>query len=157
MSTSRHIFLQIDTDSIIAIAESLQLTDYSFGDIRCEEVLEHTLIYNQGGMALGNAVEDFATIVEEGDLITVTILPLKLFSNHMLTFVEFVPEPHPYAVLEVQDPKSKVSFDVNVARVVQECSVKFNLKILLRKIKGDAVTEIPLCIDPVLRVRQGRG
>lgn len=156
MNTPRHIFLQVDTDSIIAIAE-WQNTMHKLIDIECEEVLAHTLIYNQGGMALGNAVEDFGTVVERGDQITFTILPLKLFSNHMLTFQKFDPVANPHVILETEDPKNKVSFIVTVVEVTEDCFIKFNLNILLKHTKGTLLTEIPLCIDPVLRAKQGRG
>jgi len=151
MNTSKHIFVQIDTDSIVALSSG-SIT------INNNDVLDHTLIYNQGSMALGSAVKDFNIIIEPGDQVTFTILPLKLFTNHTLTFTEFiVPKEHDYVHFECSDTKDKVSFTVTVGDVEKDCNIEFSLDAVLNFKLDGIPAVIPICIDPVLKAKQGRG
>jgi len=150
MNTLRHIFLQVDTDSIIALWRINK-------DISKEQVLAHTLIYNQGGMALGSAVKDFNITAEPGDQITFTILPLQLFSMNMLIFSEFLPEKQDDVVISNKGPvKGQSGFFITITEVKKDRSVEFDLTASFQFQQGGITETINICIDPMLRAKQGR-
>lgn len=148
MNTSRHIFLQIDTEKLIALS-------YAGVKISDELVLAHTFIYKQGAMALGSAVKDFGITAEPGDTLTFTILPLELFSTNTLTFSGFKPLEQEDVSLSCEPFKNQVSFIVSVNEVRKDCLVDFSLSATLEFFIDGRTLLIPISIDPVLRAKQG--
>lgn len=149
MPQSRHIFVQVDTESLIGIYQNggtKSVTDY--------EVREHSVIYDQGSMALGNPIVNFAIGIEAMQDIYFTILPLKLFSFDTVYFTEFkVEEARGVDVKTTDFDKQDVSFSINTGASVEDGGyVTFCLKAKIKcALNGDL---IPINIDPVLRVIQ---
>lgn len=150
MENSKHIFLQVDTDSIIAGLGSGVPTN--------SQVRLHTLIYDQGSMALGNQIENFVIDVISDLDILFTILPLQLFSNHKLYFTEFkLLEPHKGISIpdDIILDGHEVSFKVPIKQVEEGGIANFCLYAIIEYQILKETVRVPICIDPVLRVKQG--
>jgi len=152
MGNSRHIFIQIDCDRLFSkVGGSIPTND---------QVRDNTAIYDQGSMALGNAVDTFTIFVTGNQDIHFTILPLVLFTYHKLYFTEFkvvqsngeISVPN-----DVDVDGHQVSFKVSVASATAGGTLSFNLYAMLEYQLASGVTQIPICIDPVLRANQGNG
>lgn len=151
MENSRHIFFQIDTDGIINLLQtSKQLKD--------KAVLQHTVIYDQGAMALGHPVKSYVVDIRSNEDLHFTILPLKLFSHHKLYFTEFKLngecEGLSVPADQLIDGKA-VSFKLPIQTVSKGSETEFTLYANLEYEEDHKKTTIPLCIDPVLRANQG--
>jgi len=152
MGNSRHIFIQIDCNKLFAATGSNTPSN--------DLVREHTAIYDQGSMALGNAVDTFAIPVIANQDIHFTILPLVLFSYHKLYFTEFkVIQTDGNITIpgDVQLDGHQVSFKVSITNVIAGGSLSFNLYGMMEFQMPSGVIQLPICIDPVLRANQGNG
>lgn len=152
MAHSRHVFIQVDTNRLIAGIGVNPPTN--------EQVRENTAIYDQGSMALGSPVETFAIPVKADGDVYFTIVPLVLFSYHKLYFTDFqvissnggisVPDNLPL-------DGHQVSFKVPIGSVTQGGALSFYLYAVLEYKQGDETVKVPIVIDPVLRANQGNG
>lgn len=147
MGNSRHIFIQIDTNSIIALRNPKPTN---------EEVRAHTIIYDQGSLALGNAVKGFTIDVEANQDLHFSIMPLELFSYSKLYFTGFqVTEDTGIGIPKKVNPDTHVlSFSVPVGNVQKGGSAVFCLNGVLETQAGK---KIDLCIDPRLQTDQPGG
>jgi len=147
---AKHIFIQVNTDNIIALRES-GMSDKDFE----AAVLEHIIIYDQGSMALGSPIVDFAIAVDSVQDVYFTILPIKLFSYHKVCLTGFNVEKS----TGINIPACKwdpgvLSFKVNTGNVTENGSLVFSLVARIDYIRGGLAKNIPINIDPVMRVRQ---
>ncbi|HEX8563521.1 MAG TPA: hypothetical protein VF676_11130 [Flavobacterium sp.] len=152
MDSSKHIFIQIDTNSILTGAGANLPTN--------KLVSEHSFIYDQGSMVMGKPEKTFSIEVVSGMDVYFTILPLQLFSRNKLYFTKF----------EVISSNDDISFKDNVLPVIDDHAVSFKATIekalpggeinfslgaaIEYQIAGEYIP-VPICIDPVLRVKQG--
>lgn len=147
MEDSTNIFIQIDTDSVLYYGESP--TE--------EQVSAHTLIYNQGSMALGNAVKDFGTNIYDQQDVYFTILPLKLFSDHKIFLTDFKVisdsgEKIKFSPATIE--KNCITFKITIEAGVPNAELTFGLHAVIQHIKEKEVIQTPIYIDPVLRIKQ---
>ncbi|MES2487523.1 MAG: hypothetical protein V4581_16450 [Bacteroidota bacterium] len=146
----KHIFIQVNTDNIIALYES-GMSDKDFEDA----VLEHTIIYDQGSMALGSPIVDFAIAVDSVQDVYFTILPLQLFSYDKVYFTAFNVESS--AGIHIPDCKWEpgvLSFNVNTGSVEKDGNLVFKLVARIDYTRRGLAKSITINIDPVMRVRQ---
>lgn len=160
MANSKHIFVQLDTDSIIMGYEELLLEELSNKKFQ-EELIKltkaHTMLYTQGAMAMGNPTKDFTVDVLPNSNVYFSILPIELFSYHHLYFTGFQcngENPIVTPPLSVRQPH--VSFMVTCGKREEE--INYELEIMLNYIDFDGKEEsIRLLLDPRLRIRQTGG
>lgn len=144
---SKHIFVQVNTDNIITIYES----PASNGDV----ILENTIIYDQGSMALGNPIVDFAIGIESHQDVYFSIIPSKLFTYDKVCFTAFVVEQE--QGVHIPDQKWEdgiLSFSVNTGAVEPGGFVVFNLVGRIDYKRKTLTKSIDIKIDPVMRVVQ---
>ncbi|MEO9966380.1 MAG: hypothetical protein ABJF11_11360 [Reichenbachiella sp.] len=147
MGNSRHIFIQIDTNSIIALNNPKP---------KNEDVRAHTLIYDQGSLALGNAVKNFTINVQTGQEIHFSIVPLELFSYAKLYFTGFLVTEDTGIELpsQVKPDTHVLSFSIPIGNVQKNGTAVFCLNAVLETQEGK---KIDICIDPRLQTEQGGG
>jgi len=147
---AKNIFIQVNTENIIALHES-GMSDKELKDA----VLEHTIIYDQGSMALGSPIVDFAIAVDSLQDIFFTILPIKLFSYDKVCLTGFKVESS--AGIHIPDcnwEQGVLSFSVNTGSVEKDGNLVFNLVARINYTWKGLAKNIPINIDPVMRVRQ---
>jgi len=147
---AKHIFIQVNTENIIALHES-GMSDKELKDA----VLEHTIIYDQGSMALGSPIMDFAIAVDSLQDVFFTILPIKLFSYDKVCLIEFNVEKS----VGIPIPSCKwepgvLSFSVNTGSVEKDGNLVFNLVARINYTWKGLAKDLKIYIDPVMRVRQ---
>lgn len=146
MGNSRHIFIQIDTNSIIALGKSEPTN---------EEVRAHTMIYDQGSLALGNAVKSFTIEVKEGQELHFSIIPLELFTYSKVYFTAFeIIKPSKMKVPSMKPKGNVLSFIVPISEAGYGGSADFCLNAVIETQNGE---HIKICIDPRLQTEQGGG
>lgn len=149
---SKHIFIQVDTNSIIGAHSDDKITP--------EKVREHTIIYDQGSMALGRPVEDFNIFVEDSQDIFFSILPLQLFTYNKVYFTDFkIKASSGFPDIKNKDFGSEhiISFSINTG--IQQpqdpnAYVRFELGAVIEFDFGGITIPISILIDPVLRIKQ---
>jgi len=147
MEDSTNIFIQIDTESVLYYGERPSE----------DQVSAHTLIYNQGSMALGNAVKDFGTNIYDKQDIYFTILPLKLFSNHKIYLTDFKVLNDPGDKIKFSPAAMEsncVTFKITIEAGVPDAELTFGLYAIIQHVKDNKIIETPIYIDPVLRIKQ---
>lgn len=147
MEISKHIFLQVDTNSIIALGTSTP---------SCNQVRAYTYIYDKGSMVMGNAIDSFVIEVEANMSIYFSILPLQLYSYHEIYFTEFVLSKTARGIAVpgiVYADGQNTSLTVPVKTVDEGGEAAFTLNAIIQTAAG--TQPIVICIDPVLRVKQG--
>lgn len=175
MANSKHVFVQLDTDSIIAGYEELlkktkgklNKADRKHKKINNEALITltkmHTLLFTQGSMAMGNPTEDFTVDVDLNADVYFSILPLELFSYHHLYFTFFeCNNVRPKTKPSLSEKNSHVSFKItcDVEEVVNyTLGIQLKYKVFVGKDKSCKPKEksIRLILDPKLRVRQTAG
>lgn len=147
MENSRHIFIQIDTDSIIALNKQ-KPSD--------EEVRAHTIISDQGSLALGNAVTGFTIDVESDQILHFSIMPTKLYTYSKLYFRKFkIHQDKGITIPPTVTPSPHaLSFYVQIGNVEKNGSAMFSLDACLETEMGGT---IDLCIDPRIQANHGGG
>ena len=154
MKNTRHIFVQVDTESV------LRENPYPTAPV---SVCEHSLIYDQGSMALGNAVTNFIVDANTDQTIHFTILPLKLFSFHKLYFKDFtavVKEGQMEIPTKIDLREQPLSFSIFLGAASKNSVAVFTLgatlefEIVTKDGKREKL-EMEIVIDPVLRANQG--
>ncbi|RJE72031.1 hypothetical protein [Reichenbachiella sp. MSK19-1] len=163
-TSSKNIFIQVDTNSVLLGSPSLQSPSSSLNAL----ALQHTMIFSPGSMSLGNSVTNF-TIgnnqeVKAGSIIYFTILPLQLYSTHSLYFASSNPISAPQNAAHPILPTYFKIVDNNPLSLGMEITnefplkenVEFCLNIILdyHKLNGDPAS-LEICIDPKLKVGQG--
>ena len=154
MRNTRHIFVQVDTESVLIN------NPYPTAPV---SVCEHSLIYDQGSMALGNAVTNFIVDANTDQTIHFTILPLKLFSFHKLYFTDFaavVKEGQMKIPTKIDFPDQPLSFSIFLGDASKNSLAVFTLGATLEfeRVTEDGKREklkMEIVIDPVLRANQG--
>jgi hypothetical protein len=158
MGNSRHIFVQIDTDSL-ALEALANPNAFQSGNTEelCKLVRPHTMLFDQGSMSMGSSTTYFKIKVEGDQDLFFTILPVQLFTHHKLHFTEFVcTEDNGIGIPQNKSMDGHaVSFNINTGKVSNNGSATFILNAVLEfdGFSGKKVT-IPLCIDPELKVDQ---
>lgn len=154
-TTSKHIFLQLDTTSIIA--EIGTKDSYSPEQIN-EIALANCLLYEQGSMVLGDPITRLIIHTEPMQEIFFTILPLQLFSKHKLYFTEaaFTPTGKATIPVTVDNPGGHfMSFKITIDPKAPIGSAEnFSLTLNLEHQAGDQLPPLTITIDPVLQVVQ---
>ncbi|MEL6561303.1 MAG: hypothetical protein AAFQ94_24155 [Bacteroidota bacterium] len=160
MAHSKHIIIQLDTDSIIIGYEELLLED--LGKKKFKEALNslskaHTMLYTQGAMVMGSPTKYFTVDVATKSDVYFSILPMELFSYHHLYFTGFICNGDETAVTpKLSSKKPHVSFKVTCGNKEEE--VNYQLEILLKyEGPGGKDKSISLVLDPRLRIRQTVG
>ena len=151
MPTSRHIFLQIDTEGLLKeMGTSPAPTN--------AQVRQYTLIGDQGSLAMGNQIENFSIGINPQEDLHFSIMPMKIFSYHILYFTEFRVVDYRDITIPgevVVDPHT-LSFKVEVTDGEPGGYAQFNLFATLEYNDGNSLISVPICIDPMLRIKQLR-
>lgn len=160
MANSKHIFVQLDTDSIIIGYEAL--LSEGLGKKKFKEALinltkAHTMLYTQGAMVMGSPSKYFTVDAAPKSDVYFSILPIELFSYHHLYFTGFTCNGEETAVTpKLSIKKPHVSFKVTCGSKEEE--VSYQLEILLKYEGPEGKEEtISLTLDPRLRIRQTVG
>ncbi len=161
MANSKHVFVQLDTDSIIAgYEELLFLAKEKPKNIKKKDLIKltkmHTLLFMQGSMAMGNPTKDFTIDVDVKADVYFSILPLELFSYHHLYFTSFKCNdrtPNTIPSLSVNNPH--VSFKITCEKA-EETGFTLGIQLKYEDFKGKEQS-INLILDPKLKIRQTAG
>ncbi len=175
MNTSRHIFLQANTDNIIKLhgemviekkklkkkkkkksAKELKKLKLGIVETFEEEVLRNILIYSQGSMSLGDPIKEFTVGVDTKEKIYFTIVPLFLFVHHKLNFKGFgCTNKNIKTIPELGSENKPVSFYIEVDPKEISESLPFSLEMTLEyEVAKDTWEKFDFTVDPVLRVIQ---
>lgn len=181
MSTSRHIFLQANTDNIMKahgemVLEKKKLKKRKLKkkktkelklevvNIFEEEVLRNILIYSQGSMSLGDPIKEFTvgvdskTGVNSKERIYFTIVPLFLFIGHKLYFKKFKPKDDKIVIEtfpKLGGEENPISFYIDVDPSEVSKPVHFSLEMTLQyEVSKGEWEKFDFTVDPVLRVIQ---
>ena len=154
MENSSHIFIQVDTAGLIQIA----------GEIlpNSQQVSEHAYIFDQGSMALGKPEKTFSIDVVPGKEIYFTILPLQLFSKNKLYFTRFeVTYTNGLITFSKDQMPSidghQISFKMTIDKAETGGELSFALHgVVEYRVPVGEIISIPITIDPVMRVKQGK-
>lgn len=153
MGNSKHIFVQIDTDSIILLEKEIQKL-HEKGDQQAinELVRSHTIIYDQGSMVLGNPIKNFTISVEPNQEVRFAILPVQLYSHHKLYLDGFKCSNNIGIKYPNMENSHHLSFKITTdADVEPGAHTNFFLNACL---EYEGNKSIAICIDPVLRIQQ---
>ena len=174
MNTSRHIFLQANTDNIMKAHGEMQIQKKKLKKKKKkstkelkklklevvetfeEEVLRNMLIYSQGSMSLGDPIKEFAIGVNTKERIYFTIVPLFLFVRHKLNFKGFgCTNKNIKTIPELGSENSPVSFYIDVDPKEVSEPLPFSLEMTLHyEVAKDSWEKFDFTVDPVLRVIQ---
>lgn len=171
MSTSRHIFLQANTDNIMKAHGEMEIEKKKLKKKKKkktkelklklvesfeEEVLRNILIYSQGSMSLGDPIKEFAIGVNTKERIYFTIVPLFLFIRHKLNFKSFAcTNKNIKTVPELGSENIPVSFYIDVDPEEVSKPLPFTLEMTLHyEVAKDSWEKFDFTVDPVLRVIQ---
>lgn len=156
MKPTKHIFIQVNTDALIEIHKAKELVSEN-SRITHKEALDNCLIFSQGSMSMGDPIKNFIVETDVEQEISFTILPLSLFTTHLLYFKNF----HCSGTYQMQTfPKlggsyKPVSFIIDSTSLKEPGEIPFTLDLVLeyRNFEGE-YKSLELCIDPVLQVKQ---
>jgi hypothetical protein len=155
MKSTKHVFLQINTDNIVAICNEKEKNSQPI-EITEKEVLSNSFICSRGSMAMGDPVKDFIVETDIETDVSFTILPQILYSNHILYFKQFIykNDIDLRIIPKIDGERQLVSFIVEVESEGPE-KIPFSLEIVLKyqNLNGDWKS-IDMCVDPVLQVKQ---
>lgn len=154
MGNSSHIFIQVDTTGLIQIA----------GEIlpNSQQVSEHAYIFDQGSMALGKPEKTFTIEVTPNQEIYFAILPLQLFSKNKLYFTKFEITYTNGLITFLKDEMPniaghEISFKLTIDKADAGGELSFALHgIVEYRVPVGEIISIPIVIDPVMRVKQGK-
>lgn len=154
MGNSKHIFIQIDTDSFIQ-----QYNQNGGNPLTPSQVLAHALVYDRGLVGYGSAIEQYTIYGSCEQQIHFTILPVKLYSSNKLSFTNFN-NGQPINGITLDDhvfpnPSNnmkRISFKITIDKNFS--GADFSLNVQLEYGSGNI---IPFTIDPVIQVRQPGG
>ena len=153
MGNSKHIFIQIDTDSIILLEKEIRKLQKKGNQKEINSLIrEHTLIYDQGSMSLGNPIKNFAIDVEQNQEVHFAILPVQMYSHHKLYFNGFTCIKKIGIHFPKLETKHCLSFRITVdSHAKSGDSTEFCLHAVL---EYEGHEPIFLAIDPVIRIIQ---
>lgn len=151
---SKHIFIQVNTEAIIDLNAKYN------GNFPKGSVLEQTILYEQGSMAIGSPIKDMLIDVEQGQELYITILPLQLFGYNKVYFTNFIPQPGSKIIGQLPSfPSHILSCQLGVYEYAEiGAEEHFDLQAVIEEYSGDGNPPklINITIDPVLRVIQRR-
>lgn len=154
MGNSKHIFIQIDTDGIIQ-----QYIQNGAQHLTSDQVLAHTIIYDRGLIGYGDAIEQFTIYGSSYQEIHFTILPVKLYSENKLSFVNFNNGTKIHGITiddhvfpNSSDNMKRISFKISIEKNFR--GANFSLNGLL---EYGSDNKIPFVIDPMIQVVQPGG
>lgn len=156
MKPTKHIFLQINTDAIIETYKAKELLS-KHAIITNKEALNNCLIFSQGSMSMGDPIKNFIVETDVEREIGFTILPVSLFTPHLLYFKSFnCLNGSDIKTTPILDQEKKpVSFIIDSVSLKEPTEIPFSLEIVLEYKDLEGVWKsIELCIDPVLQVKQ---
>ncbi|MDI1256337.1 MAG: hypothetical protein PSV16_09560 [Flavobacterium sp.] len=150
MESTRHIFIQVDTDEIIRHSNPQAPPPLN--------VNEYTKIFDQGWMALGSAIKNFDINASTDELIYFTIVPNELSSYHKLYFTSFdviSTDSSLLTVTPIMPIKDQISFKIKVDEAKTGGFIQFALGAMIDYEQYGNLVSLPILIDPVLRANQG--
>lgn len=150
---SKHIFIQVNTEAIIDLNAKYN------GNFPKGSVLEQTILYEQGSMAIGSPIKDMLIDVEQGQELYITILPLQLYGYNKVYFNGFSAQSSNIIQNLPQFNTHELSFSITIDSDVKPGTKDdFILEAVVEEYvgEGEGPKIIQITIDPVLRVIQRR-
>lgn len=154
MGNSKHIFLQLDSTSII---KEIEQRGDSSQAIKNEIAIKNCILFEQGSASAGNAIKNFVIDVEGGQDIYFTVLPKQLMTLDKLYFTDngFTPNGNANISVEIENLGiHDVSFKMTIADntpIGNHENFSFNLTI--ETSEGNKSKSINVTIDPMLRIQ----
>lgn len=150
---SKHIFIQVNTEAIIDLNEKYN------GNFPNGSILQQTILYEQGSMAIGSPIKDMLIDVEPGQELYITILPLQLYGYNKVYFTGFSAQSSNIIQNLPQFPTHELSFSITInSDAKPDTEDDFSLAAVIEEYvgEGEGPKIIQINIDPVLRVIQRR-